>query len=234
MFIYPLLSTSYPHDSFFAKIAVYAPFTRNHFNRSPNQKVFERVTFLPVQFFPPIRANPLCVSHSPQQIRSGRQLLRRRSNEEQSPTTPDTMDNSCVNDGSFGPAVQGCRGDFDFTQKFEQVVLSLIPTAVFLLLFCALVYRLAGRPRLVSGPYFQCTKMVSTLLLVDNCKHRRVACGSKDTLTTRSRVSMSRSQSPFTPQRSSPCLSSSAWPMSRHREGLVSRVKASHSQLAWS
>ncbi|KAJ3492561.1 hypothetical protein NLG97_g5309 [Lecanicillium saksenae] len=69
------------------------------------------------------------------------------------------MDNECINDGSLGPAVQGCRGDFDFTQKFEQVVFSLIPTAAFLVLSGALVYRQAGRPRLVSGAYFQLIKI---------------------------------------------------------------------------
>ena len=81
------------------------------------------------------------------------------------------MDNSCVNDGSLGPAVQSCRGDFDFTQEFEQIVLSVTPTAVFLLLSGALVCRLADRPRLVSGPYFQLIKMVSVLLHFHICKN---------------------------------------------------------------
>ncbi|KAK1755881.1 ABC multidrug transporter [Echria macrotheca] len=39
------------------------------------------------------------------------------------------------NDGSFGPAVQGpaCRGGFDFTVLFEESVLSILPSACFLL-----------------------------------------------------------------------------------------------------
>ncbi|KAG5794653.1 hypothetical protein H9Q69_006287 [Fusarium xylarioides] len=40
------------------------------------------------------------------------------------------MSSTCLNDGSLGPGVQGCRGDFDFTQKFERIFLSIIPTAV--------------------------------------------------------------------------------------------------------
>ncbi|KAI1128647.1 P-loop containing nucleoside triphosphate hydrolase protein [Nemania abortiva] len=38
-------------------------------------------------------------------------------------------------DSSFGPAVDGnCRGGFDFTVQFEEVVLAILPTAIFLLL----------------------------------------------------------------------------------------------------
>ena len=91
------------------------------------------------------------------------------------------MHHSCVNDGSFGPAVQGCRGDFDFTQQFEQVVFSVIPTAVFLMLSGPLLYRLADKPRLVSGPYFQWTKVVSALVDIRTCKQRRAVCGMKET-----------------------------------------------------
>lgn len=40
----------------------------------------------------------------------------------------------CLNDETLGPAVIGCRGDFDFTQGFAAVVLSIIPVGVFHLL----------------------------------------------------------------------------------------------------
>ncbi|KAI0543772.1 P-loop containing nucleoside triphosphate hydrolase protein [Xylaria curta] len=37
-------------------------------------------------------------------------------------------------DGSFGPVVEsGCRGGFDFTVRFEELVLAILPTAIFLL-----------------------------------------------------------------------------------------------------
>lgn len=34
----------------------------------------------------------------------------------------------CSNDGAMEPAVVGCRGDFDFTIKFEKMFFSLIPS----------------------------------------------------------------------------------------------------------
>ncbi|KAI0968721.1 P-loop containing nucleoside triphosphate hydrolase protein [Xylaria arbuscula] len=38
-------------------------------------------------------------------------------------------------DASFGPAAEsGCRGGFDFTVQYEEVILAILPTAVFLLL----------------------------------------------------------------------------------------------------
>ncbi|KAI1313225.1 P-loop containing nucleoside triphosphate hydrolase protein [Xylaria venustula] len=37
-------------------------------------------------------------------------------------------------DGSFGPAVgDGCRGGFDFTVQFEEIILTILPAAIFLL-----------------------------------------------------------------------------------------------------
>lgn len=39
----------------------------------------------------------------------------------------------CRNDGDFGPAVVGCRGDFDFTLAFELAILSILPSCLFLL-----------------------------------------------------------------------------------------------------
>lgn len=40
----------------------------------------------------------------------------------------------CINDNAFGPAVDGCRGDFDFTVVFEQSILSILPSACFITL----------------------------------------------------------------------------------------------------
>lgn len=37
-------------------------------------------------------------------------------------------------DSSFGPyAGPGCRGGFDFTLKFEEIVMTLVPTTMFLM-----------------------------------------------------------------------------------------------------
>ncbi|KAJ3569671.1 hypothetical protein NPX13_g6005 [Xylaria arbuscula] len=60
-------------------------------------------------------------------------------------------------DKSFGPAVEdGCRGGFDFTVQFEELVLALLPAAVFLLLtpfraFALLQRRIIARR---NGLYF--------------------------------------------------------------------------------
>lgn len=46
----------------------------------------------------------------------------------------------CESDHTFGPTVTGCRGDFDFTVKFEDIVLCLLPALVFIV-FGALMLR---------------------------------------------------------------------------------------------
>ena len=68
----------------------------------------------------------------------------------------------CLNDDAFGPAVQGCRGDFDFTQKFESLFLAIIPSSVFIALTLARVAVLVQQPRIVTGAVFQYVKLVST------------------------------------------------------------------------
>ncbi|KPM39618.1 ATP-binding cassette transporter abc3 [Neonectria ditissima] len=65
----------------------------------------------------------------------------------------------CVNDGSFGPGVQGCRGDFDFTQKFERIFFSIIPAAVFVAAAVARVAVLSQVPRVVEGRILQYLKL---------------------------------------------------------------------------
>lgn len=66
----------------------------------------------------------------------------------------------CLNDASFGPSVRGCRGDFDFTQKFERIFLSIIPAAVFVAAALARVTVLSQRPQIVGGAIFQYLKLV--------------------------------------------------------------------------
>lgn len=57
----------------------------------------------------------------------------------------------CLNDDAFGPVVQGCRGDFDFTLKFESIVLSIIPASVFVALVAVRIGYLAQRRSIVIG-----------------------------------------------------------------------------------
>lgn len=54
----------------------------------------------------------------------------------------------CLNDDSVAPAVGGCRIDFDFTIKFEQVFFSVIPAIV----FAALSVTRLGYPERTAGP----------------------------------------------------------------------------------
>ncbi|KAH8896245.1 ABC transporter [Thozetella sp. PMI_491] len=72
----------------------------------------------------------------------------------------------CLNDDSFGPAVRGCRGDFDFTQKFERILFSVIPGALFLLVAGARVLQLAYKPRLISAITLQFAKLLAITIYV--------------------------------------------------------------------
>lgn len=67
----------------------------------------------------------------------------------------------CADDESFGPAVRGCRDDFDFTIKFEKIFFALIPAPVFIALaLCRIVY-LAHKPVIVGGALLRTAKLVS-------------------------------------------------------------------------
>lgn len=66
----------------------------------------------------------------------------------------------CTNDNSFGPIVQGCRGDFDFTLRFQNIILGILPAAIFILLALTRVATLAFRSRIVGGKVLQFTKLV--------------------------------------------------------------------------
>ena len=52
----------------------------------------------------------------------------------------------CLNDGSFGPIVVGCRDDFDFTRTFEQSMFSIAPSVAMILVTCARLSYLHGQP----------------------------------------------------------------------------------------
>ncbi|PSR78566.1 hypothetical protein BD289DRAFT_118215 [Coniella lustricola] len=57
----------------------------------------------------------------------------------------------CAGDSAFGPAVQGCRADFDFTLKFERIVLGLIPAAIFVAIAVPRIAYLSGKPGITTG-----------------------------------------------------------------------------------
>ncbi|RSL67954.1 hypothetical protein CEP54_002991 [Fusarium duplospermum] len=57
----------------------------------------------------------------------------------------------CLNDDSLGPAVRGCRGSFDFTVAFEDVVFVIVPAIAFLCLGLSRILRLCRCCRLIVG-----------------------------------------------------------------------------------
>ncbi|KAG9253072.1 ABC transporter [Emericellopsis atlantica] len=72
---------------------------------------------------------------------------------------------ACLNDNTFGPAVRGCRGDFDFTQRFEEIVLALVPAAILIglgLVRCSVLLR---QPKVIEGRLFQWLKIVVAVSL---------------------------------------------------------------------
>ncbi|KAF5510100.1 ABC transporter FUM19 [Colletotrichum siamense] len=67
---------------------------------------------------------------------------------------------ACVDDESIGPSVQGCRDDFDFTLKFEQIFLSILPSSIFIALSLPRAVSLLRKPNIVGGTLLQCVKIV--------------------------------------------------------------------------
>jgi ATP-binding cassette subfamily C (CFTR/MRP) protein 1 len=68
-------------------------------------------------------------------------------------TSPSTLCEIAFDD-TFGPGVQGCRDNFDFTLLFEQSVMSIGPSILFLLFFSIRIWQL----------YRQDAKVLSSLL----------------------------------------------------------------------
>ncbi|KFY76365.1 hypothetical protein V499_03976 [Pseudogymnoascus sp. VKM F-103] len=70
----------------------------------------------------------------------------------------------CLNDDTFGPVVQGCRDDFDFTQKFERILFTAVPASAFILVAIVRVSHLAQKPRLVLATPFQLVKILTIII----------------------------------------------------------------------
>ena len=69
----------------------------------------------------------------------------------------------CLNDETFGPAVHGCRENFDFTIKFERIFLSLISASLFIMLAQIRIRFLTQRPRMVHGNRLWILKVVRSM-----------------------------------------------------------------------
>ncbi|KAH6626589.1 ABC transporter type 1, transmembrane domain-containing protein [Chaetomium sp. MPI-SDFR-AT-0129] len=68
---------------------------------------------------------------------------------------------ACLNDDAFGPAVRGCRGDFDFTLHFEQVFFTLLPASLFVVVSLARMVHLWRKRVMVGGVWLRCGKMIA-------------------------------------------------------------------------
>ncbi|KAK4152002.1 canalicular multispecific organic anion transporter 1 [Chaetomidium leptoderma] len=88
----------------------------------------------------------------------------------------------CLDDDSFGPAVRGCRGDFDFTIKFEKIFFALIPAPILVAFFLCRVVYLVRKPVIVGGAALRTAKLVGhrvscvlqlALLVLSSTKSRR-------------------------------------------------------------
>jgi ATP-binding cassette subfamily C (CFTR/MRP) protein 1 len=67
---------------------------------------------------------------------------------------------ACLNDETFGPAVHGCRDNFDFTIKFERIFLSLVSASLFIVIAQVRIIFLAQGPRMVDGKWLWMLKVV--------------------------------------------------------------------------
>ena len=72
----------------------------------------------------------------------------------------------CLNDDSFGPFVDGCRDNFDFTKVFEQSILSIAPSACFVLLALGRLVHLWGKPVLLNDRKSRQSQHVKTTTIV--------------------------------------------------------------------
>ncbi|KAI1139479.1 P-loop containing nucleoside triphosphate hydrolase protein [Hypoxylon sp. FL0543] len=67
----------------------------------------------------------------------------------------------CLSDKAFGPTVQGCRGDFDFTIVFEKIFFSLVPAAIFIPFCLPRIVLLARRPVVAGGAFLRSLKSIT-------------------------------------------------------------------------
>ncbi|KAI8623501.1 ABC transporter [Xylariaceae sp. FL1651] len=67
----------------------------------------------------------------------------------------------CPSDSTFGPAVSNCRGGFDFTIEFEDIVLSLVPSSLFLVLAIVRLRYFYLKKPIFTGSIFGNVKLIT-------------------------------------------------------------------------
>ncbi|KAH7361060.1 ATPase-like protein [Rhexocercosporidium sp. MPI-PUGE-AT-0058] len=71
----------------------------------------------------------------------------------------------CNDDKSFGPVVHGCRDDFDFTIRFENIFFSLVPNTIFAILATLRILAIFRYPKLVHWRVLAGCKLAVSLIL---------------------------------------------------------------------
>ena len=72
---------------------------------------------------------------------------------------------ACTSDADrvFGPAVQDCRSDFDFTLLFQDLILSILPSSIWLVSASIRLVVVARRPAIARAGWLSYSKFVSWL-----------------------------------------------------------------------
>lgn len=73
---------------------------------------------------------------------------------------------TCPDDNRFGPLVVGCRDDLDFTKTFQQLILSVLPNALFITIAAIRIVQLARKPRAIGANAQLLFKAVTGLILL--------------------------------------------------------------------
>lgn len=71
----------------------------------------------------------------------------------------------CQDDQSFGPTVRGCRDDFDFTVRFENIFFALVPSSAFVACSLLRILFLLQRPRVLQSRILASCKLLSALAI---------------------------------------------------------------------
>ncbi|KAH8891259.1 ATPase-like protein [Thozetella sp. PMI_491] len=66
----------------------------------------------------------------------------------------------CLADDSFGPIVVGCRDNFDFTVRFEQIFLSIVPNCLYIACSFACLAVLVRRPSIIEAQLARWLKLL--------------------------------------------------------------------------
>ncbi|KAL0930703.1 ABC transporter [Colletotrichum truncatum] len=70
------------------------------------------------------------------------------------------MSNHCFNDDTLGPVVYGCRDDFDFTVRFEEVFLTIIPDSLFVATTVFRIVYLSRKKKIAVGGFQRWLKLL--------------------------------------------------------------------------